>query len=101
MLIHKNKNAFIDLDDNALTPDESSKEKEADDFAANTLIPKDFWDNFRTNKVFSKISVVDFAKQINIAPGIVVGRLQKKGLIPYSHLNGLEECYDWMAAKNN
>ncbi len=96
LLIHKNKNSFIDIDDNMLSPEEIGKEKEADEFAANILIPKELWDNFRKNKLFSKAKVLDFSMKIDIAPGIVVGRLQKEKLIPYSHLNGLKEKYDWI-----
>ena len=99
LLIHKNMNSFIDNDDNSLSPEELRREKEADEFAANTLIPKDHWDHFRKIALFSKTKVLDFSQKINIAPGIVVGRLQKEGLIPYSHLNGLKERYDWVVNK--
>ena len=33
---------------------------------------------------YDEESVISFAKSINIHPGIVVGRLQKEGLIKYS-----------------
>jgi len=36
-----------------------------------------------------------FAKRIGIAPGIVVGRMQKDGLLPWTHLNGLKIRYRW------
>ena len=43
--------------------------------------------------IFSASSVIDFAKSIGIAPGIVVGRLQKEGCIQHNMLNDLKEQY--------
>lgn len=45
------------------------------------------------NKTHS--SVMSFANEIGIAPGIVVGRLQKDGYLPYSQLNGLKVRYQF------
>jgi len=36
-----------------------------------------------------------FAGEIDIAPGIVVGRLQHNGVLPRSHLNRLKVRYEW------
>lgn len=38
---------------------------------------------------------MSFANEIGIAPGIVVGRLQKDGYLPYSQLNGLKVRYQF------
>lgn len=43
---------------------------------------------------YSSISVCDFANKIGIAPGIVVGRLQKERCITYNMLNELKEQYE-------
>ncbi len=65
-------------------------ELEADRFALDFLIPRREYERFtRSRERYSKQAVVDFATIINVAPGIVVGRLQHDGKIPYSHLNGL------------
>ncbi len=40
---------------------------------------------------FSEAAVRRFAKQQNVAPGIVVGRLQRDGKLDRSHLNRLKK----------
>lgn len=67
------------------------EEKSADEWAANTLIDRKSYEEFCKNNSFSKKSVLNFANNQGIAPGIVVGRLQRDGLIKYSDLNNLKE----------
>ena len=65
-------------------------ELEADRFASDFLIPRREYERFTKGRErYSKQAVVEFATNINVAPGIVVGRLQRDGKIPYSHLNPL------------
>lgn len=35
------------------------------------------------------------ADQLGIAPGILVGRMQTEGWLPWSHLNALKVTYAW------
>lgn len=62
-------------------------EKLADEFAANFSIKKSDLDNFiaRIRPLYSKQRVKAFAATKQIHPGIVVGQLQYRGEIPYSH----------------
>lgn len=76
----------------------SQEEKEANEFAASILIPPKFEHELAALK--SKDSVIAFAQQIQIHPGIVVGRLQYEKLIPRSHMNGLKDTFDWRDAVN-
>ena len=69
-------------------------ENEADSWAGNTLIDKDEYEEFKIKGDFSELSVTKFAGEQGIAPGIVVGRLQKDKIIKYSMLNNLKEQYD-------
>ncbi|MFW6438221.1 MAG: HigA family addiction module antitoxin [Armatimonadota bacterium] len=71
-----------------------AKEREADEFAAETLIPRHAYDELVSGKSFSAIIVRDFADAIGIHPGIVVGRLQHDGLIAHNRLNSLREEFD-------
>ena len=67
-------------------------EDAADEFARDYLIPPAAYAQFLSSvggRNISHEAVRDFASEIEIAPGIVVGRLQHDGVIPYSHLNGL------------
>lgn len=68
-------------------------EKEADKWASNMLIPSDSFERFKEKRDFSKNSVIAFAKEQEIAPGIVVGRMQAEGVIDYSRMNDLKEKY--------
>ncbi len=49
---------------------------------------------FRRDGDYSERRVLQFAKTQGIAPGIVVGRMQLEGMIPYSMLNNLKEKYE-------
>ena len=74
----------------------SQEEEEANQFAARMLIPPEFEQELPALK--SKDSVIAFAQQIRIHPGIVVGRLQHEEIIPRSHMNGLKDRFDWQEA---
>ena len=77
-LVNNNQLEFLDveLDDNALLSD---TEKEADAFAQTHLIPKDAWQKFIAGKneiyLFNDKLIGVFAKQCNMQPSIIKGRL--------------------------
>jgi HTH-type transcriptional regulator / antitoxin HigA len=62
-------------------------EKRADTFAAEFSIPKGELNNFilRVRPLFSKSKIQGLAARLNVHPGIVVGQLQYRKAIPYSH----------------
>lgn len=68
-------------------------EKNADKWAIDKLIPADEFNQFIKNGIFNATSVINFANSIEIAPGIVVARLQKEGYIKHNMLNDLKEQY--------
>ena len=72
-------------------------EREANDFAANILIPSGCREAFGTLKP-NTYQVVRFARQIGISPGLVVGQMQHHGIVDYSQLNGLKRRYSWATA---
>ena len=73
-----------------------TSETRANNFARNILIPPSTYRNFVYKQVFTKSSVTDFAQEIGVASGIVVGRLQYEGFVPWnSNLNKLKEHYSW------
>ena len=85
LIMHSKKEVFID-GDNEL---KSSIEKEADDFAKNTLISKNAYDDFIKNNIINEKTIRKFSKDNNIIPGILVGRMQKEGIIGYNEFNNL------------
>lgn len=72
----------------------SVEEAEADNFAADRLVPSSAWAGFQP-AVFSAGNIEQFAESVGIAPGIVLGRLQKEGRVPWSRLNHLKSRYVW------
>jgi HTH-type transcriptional regulator/antitoxin HigA len=72
-------------------------EIEADGLAGERLIPPEALERFleASARRFSEAQVAAFARQIGIAPGIVVGRLQHDKRLPFTHLNHLKVHLDW------
>jgi addiction module HigA family antidote len=88
---HGRKEIFIE--GNGL---DSEKEKEANAFARNRLIPPAAFRKFIQSWDGRSLAPIEaFAKKIRIAPGIVVGRLQHDKLLPSSHGNGLKVFFRW------
>lgn len=80
---------------NDLSTDPMSEDR-ANQFAADFLIPPAEYAAFvaRPGRT-SRAAVVEFAQELGVAPGIVVGRLQRDGVIPRSWLNDLKVSLDW------
>lgn len=66
----------------------------ADLWAKDILISNNDFEEFTSTNCFSDSNIRAFAKTQEIAPGIVVGRLQKEGYIRHSMLNYLKEHYE-------
>ena len=80
ILLHDKNSSFVEWDSQDINIKE---EQEANDYAADTLIPPPEYRDLVTNLVDSK-SIERFAKRINISPDIVSGRLAKDKLIPWA-----------------
>lgn len=68
-------------------------EKSANRWARDWLIPEKEFKVFLEQNSISPQSVCQFAEKLEIAPGIVVGRLQNEGIINYNVMNALKEQY--------
>ena len=101
ILLHRKRHSFIldnaekDLSDSTVDPQMQRDEEEASRFAADTLIPPDALLEFIRGGVFTSDSICGFADALNIAPGIVVGRLQREGMLRYGQGNALKRKYLW------
>lgn len=96
ILLHPKKDIFIET-----TYKDSPQEEEANNFAADFLIPrKEFMAFVDTHRTFKKSAIKDFAYSQGIAPGIVVGQLQHAGKIPHSHCNDLKVKLVWGTYSN-
>ena len=70
-------------------------EDEANQWAADFLIPSDAWLAFRRGRLFKRSSIIEFAQQMGISPGIVVGRMQRECLLKYSEMTDLKGRFGW------
>ena len=74
-----------------------SWDEEADKFARDTLISESAYEYFvkHNTRRFTPSLVQEFAASQNIAPGIVVGRLQHDNYINFTRLNNLKRTFVW------
>ena len=98
LLLHAGQKFFLDFDLLAGEAASPVYEQEANDFAANLLIPTEYVDEMIRMKIDSK-TVIRFASRIGISPGIVVGQLQNRKRIEHNWLNGLKRRYQWSSDK--
>jgi HTH-type transcriptional regulator / antitoxin HigA len=95
ILRHPKRRAFLEPERNA----ERSKdelEQEADRYAQDFLISPEPWAEFVQAGEFDDVAVCDLATRQDIAPGIVVGRLQHEGHVDYeTSLNRLKRRFMW------
>lgn len=90
LLLHAHEDMFLE----GLEDRNSQAEVEADEFALSAIFAKtgvEALDRVR-NSVFD---IVRLAKKAGVAPGIVVGRLQVRGRIPFNHFNNVKARYAW------
>lgn len=90
LVLHRGRN-FIDEDDGA----RDRYEEEANEWAAKTLVDLDRFKLFIANHPRSAAAVRRFAEEVGIHPGIVVGMLQHRGVLPHTHLNKLKVRFAW------
>jgi Zn-dependent peptidase ImmA (M78 family) len=90
LVLHGHEATFVD----SKRSSECSLEAEANEFAANVLIPLQRHDELVSLRPRME-SIVRFAVSIGIAPGIVVGQMQHLRVIGPHQLNFLKRQYDW------
>jgi HTH-type transcriptional regulator / antitoxin HigA len=76
VLLHGKKDVWIE--DGS---DDDPREEEANRFAAELLIGRQHEDRFKGLTTLQSVRV--FARDIGVAPGVVVGRLQREGILRY------------------
>lgn len=66
------------------------RESYADKYARDFYIPEDKFNDFILDGNFSRLEICDFARELGIHPGIVVGRMQNDKIIGYDRFNILK-----------
>jgi HTH-type transcriptional regulator/antitoxin HigA len=90
LLLHPTSQLFVEGQDYESTEEES----EANRFASAVLLPDEFESELhslrRDFRAYARL-----AKRIGISPGVLVGQMQKRGLLQHKQMNFLKERYDW------
>lgn len=81
---------FIDYDFSV-----NESEQLANDWAGDTLLNRKRYDKFVSVGDFSISAISNLAARESVFPGIVIGRLQKEGHIPYSSYVSYKLKYAW------
>jgi HTH-type transcriptional regulator / antitoxin HigA len=106
ILLHRKKRAFIvdnaadDLSDRIIDPEMQGYEAEANQFAADTLIPATALSEFLRARDVTNDAIHDFAETVGVGPGIVVGRLQHEGVLKGFQGNALKQRLNWNLGEN-
>lgn len=89
ILLHPKRKVFLEQDGRT-----DEFEREADNFASEHLIAADAYDALIARGQFDAATITAFAADLEVSPGIVVGRLQHDKHVPYkSWLNQLKRWY--------
>ena len=91
VILHSKKTIFMDSERDS----DCDLETEANRWAKNALVPKREWKNFITGFSGKVEDVQAFAKEQEIAPGIIVGMLQHEKILAWNRFNSLKAKYKW------
>ncbi|MDD3302705.1 MAG: HigA family addiction module antitoxin, partial [Candidatus Gracilibacteria bacterium] len=75
ILLHGKKEVFLEFDKGYADINVYKKEKEANIFASNTLIPSKEFEKFFNKGIFNTETISEFASKIGVNEGIIAGRL--------------------------
>lgn len=74
---------------------EEECEREANEFASQVVVPMMHQEEL-LGLAASKSLIIEFAKKVGIAPGLIVGQLQHARIIGYKQMQHLKRRYHWI-----
>ncbi|MBR3308857.1 MAG: HigA family addiction module antidote protein [Lachnospiraceae bacterium] len=86
---------FIDVQNSR----DERREAAADSFACEALLDSGSYKNFVNKGVYSYTAIRNYAKTQNVPPYVVIGRLQKEKIIPWSWYQKYKPRYKWAEAE--
>jgi addiction module HigA family antidote len=86
LILHGKKVLFLELDGETM---DDKSETEANQWASNFLIPKSYEGKLKEIPK-TELGIKTLSSQLKIAPGIIVGRLQREGILQWSEMNQLK-----------
>jgi plasmid maintenance system antidote protein VapI len=90
LLLHYDKMPILENVETA----EDQCELEANEYASQVIIPMHYREEFSALGG-SRFPIIEFAKKIGVAPGLVVGQLQHEGIIRYNQMQHLKRRFRW------
>jgi HTH-type transcriptional regulator/antitoxin HigA len=98
ILLHNKEKKAVYLDDPNKTHADNQEEHEANNWAGDFLIPRQYIGELVGLR--SKAEIEAFARQLGIHPGIAVGRLQHDGQLPFAtFMNDLKDSLNFVEAE--
>jgi HTH-type transcriptional regulator/antitoxin HigA len=97
ILTSPRRREFVDAADLESAADSDVDEEAANQFARDYLLSPHEYRAFVNAGDFRASAIRTFAQGQQVAPGIVIGRLQRDGQVPRSHLNDLKKPIHWPA----
>lgn len=91
VLAEHKRDVYLDC----VEPSPGDVEEQANGFASRMLIPPRDYDRFVQEANVSLESIRRFSSRIGMHPGVVVGRLQHDGLLPWDRGNTLKQTMEW------
>lgn len=90
IILHGKKDIFLEVSDGI--KQDQAKEREADDFAANVIIPKNLLVKLKSHNDFKKQYILELSVEHQVHAGIIVSQLQRLNKIDYrdKQLNSLK-----------
>lgn len=87
ILLHPKKERFVEIGN--LNTDEATKESEANNFAANSLIDPKSYREFLENNDYTRSSIIRFAEKLGVSVAVVAGRIAFDKILPWSRISNL------------
>lgn len=69
-------------------------EREANEYAAQVIAPTSYREEM-LSLGGSRFSIIEFAKKVGVAPGLIVGQLQHEGIISFNQMQHLKRRFRW------
>jgi len=80
------------LENTELTVDEC--EQEANAYASQVIVPTPYRDEM-LSLGGSRFPIIQFAKKVGVAPGLIIGQLQHQGIVQYNQMQHLKRRFRW------
>lgn len=90
LLLHYDKMPILENTEQT----EEQYEQEANEYAAKITVPTSYREELLSLEG-SRFPIIEFAKKVGVAPGLIVGQLQHEGIIGFHQMQRLKRRFSW------